>query len=348
MYEPDTDATTRSEPANAWATIADVAQLAGTSTSSASRALSGRGYVSSALRQRIMDAAKELNYIANEPARALKGVPQSVIGVVVTDLRDSFYADLTSGVMSATRAKPVIPIVLELGRNESPESLVTKLVSMRIGGAVITPNSPQLGLRLTDSRVPVVEVDRRFSRGRSDGVVVDNISAGLTVMKHLVRYGHRRIALVVDELEWSTGRDRLSAYRQSLAENQLPDRTDWVIEVSPEDHTGVARRMRQLMEGDSPPTAIIAANSSTAESVLRAARQIDLRIPDDVSLAAFDDAPWMTLTSPMITTINQHPQLLGRMAVELLLRRIAEPDAPFQTIVADAELIERGSVVAPR
>ncbi|MFE5291891.1 LacI family DNA-binding transcriptional regulator [Isoptericola sp. NPDC056618] len=329
------------------ATIKDVAELAGVSRSTASRALTGRGYVAPQVRQRVLDAAQELRYVADVMARSLKQQTSRTIGVIVSDLRNSFYAEMAAGVGAAARRAGYAMFLADDGGEVAGEvSAAERFVALRVAGVVVTPVSASVTEFLEGHGIPVVEVDRQFAAGACDAVVVDNRGAARQVTAALLAQGHRRIALFIDETDWTTGRERRAGYVEAFeAAGEELDRDLVVPSGWSTDHA--RESARRLLQSDQPPTAIFAANNVLAEGAYRAATDLGLSIPDDVSLVAFDDAPWMSLVRPGITVVAQDAGALGDAAVERLLGRIDNPSALPRTIVLPARVVQRGSTAAP-
>lgn len=329
------------------ATIKEVAELAGVSRSTASRALTGNGYVAEAVRLRVRQAASDLGYVVDAMARSLKQQSTRSIGVLVSDLRNEFYANLAAGASrQATRLGYTMILVDHQGIGEDELSAAEAFVAMRVAGVVTTPVTPDATAFLLRQRIPVVEVDRRFSEGGCDAVVVDNRSAARQAMKHLIGLGHRRVALLIDEEDWTTGRERREGYADALAAEGVDYDPDLVVPTG-WDVTDARAVALDLLASPDRPTAIFAANNVLAEGVWRAAAELGLSIPQDLSLVAFDDVPWMSMVTPGVTAIEQDAAAMGRTAVQTLLDRIADPTAGTRTVVLSAALRQRGSTAAP-
>jgi LacI family transcriptional regulator len=324
-------------------TLRDVARAAGVSQSTTSRALRSQGYVAADVKDRVHKAAAKLGYVPDVMARHLRQRVSHSIGVLVSDLRNAFYADLAAGASRAAK-KAGYSVMLIDDRLVVEEELEASeaFASMRVAGVVMTPLSARVSQYLLQQRIPVVEVDRQFATETCDAVVVDNRVASRKLTEHLLGLGHRRIALLVDELYWTTGRERVQGYELALMEAGVP--LDPALKLSVGGDVGAAQQAATdlLLAGD-PPTAIFAANNVLAEGVWRAAADLGLRLPDDLSIVSFDEAPWMTLVSPNVTTVRQDGVALGEAAVVRLLERIAAPSAPISTVVFRAEVSVRGS-----
>ncbi|WP_246857586.1 LacI family DNA-binding transcriptional regulator [Oerskovia sp. KBS0722] len=329
------------------ATIKDVAALAGVSRSTASRALTGHGYVAPGVRTKVLAAAAELRYVVDVMARNLKQQTSRTIGVLVSDLRNSFYADMASGIGASARRAGYTMFLADDGGDAVQEAeAAERFVALRVAGVVVTPVSAQIAEYLGAHGVPVIEMDRQFAAGRCDAVVVDNRAGARDVTEHLLAQGHRRIALFIDETDWTTGRERQAGYREAFERAGVPVEPDLVVS-SGWSLDNARQAARELLQGPTPPTAVFAANNVLAEGVYRAALDLEMTVPGDVSLVSFDDAPWMSMVRPGITVVAQDAAALGDAAVERLLGRIENPDAPPRTVVLPARIVNRGSTTPP-
>ncbi|MCM3658267.1 LacI family transcriptional regulator [Agromyces mediolanus] len=338
----------RGDGTSARATIKDVAAAAGVSRSTASRAMSGHGYAAPEVRDRVRAAAKELGYVVDTTARSLKQGRSRSIGVLVSDLRNSFYAELASGVgLEARRFSHSIVLVDLRGRAEDELEAAENLVASRVAGVIATPVSYQLAPFLSRLGVPLIEVDRRFDPEGTDAVVVDNRSAARDSTAHLLELGHRRVALLIDETEWTTGDERQQGYLDALGERGVKPDPQLIVHAG-WDATAAAAAAVSLLDRANRPTAVFAANNVLAEGVWRAARQLGLAIPEDLSIVGFDDAPWMSLVQPGLSARGQDTPGLGAAAVRTLLERTQDPAAPIRTVVLPTSFVDRGSTAPPR
>jgi LacI family transcriptional regulator len=330
------------------ATLKDVAEAAGVSQSTTSRALSGAGYVAPAVRDRVRATAERLGYVPHAMARSLRQQVSRSIGVVVSDLRNAFYADLAAGVAARARARGYTMMLVDgQGSAEDELSAARAFVSTRTAGVILTPVSATVSSYLISQHVPVVEVDRQYARGSCDAVVIDNHRLALRMTEHLVALGHRRVALLVDEADSTTGADRSRGYRAALQAAGLPARPDLVVAVGGD--AGAARKAAvDLLARRDRPTALLASNSLLAEGLWHAVRDLGLSVPADVSVVSFDDARWMSMVSPGVTAVAQDVVALGAAAVDRLLARLADPDDEPHTVTLEAEILPRGSTAAPR
>ena len=323
-------------------TLADLAREAGTSASTASRALSGRGYVSAPVRHRLLATADRLGYVPNASARTLKQRTSRVVGVVVSDLGNQFYAWLALGIEQTLReAGYQMAIIGDNSESSAEIEAARTFVAMHVAGVIMTPVGPAPAAVLARHGVPVVEVDRRLAGVACDAVVLDNERGARQATAHLLGAGHRRVALLVADTDWTTDAGRLAGYLRGHADAGVPVDERLILRVA--FHAADAEdRIGALLDAGRP-TAVFAGNNTLAESAWRVLRQRGLRLPDDVSLVAFDDVPWMRMVDPQITAVAQPTVEMGRRAAALLLRRATHPAAPPSVERLQPALVLRGS-----
>lgn len=323
-------------------TLADVAREAGTSASTASRALSGRGYVAPHVKKRLLATADRLGYVPNLSARTLKQRTSRVVGVVVSDLGNQFYAALAAGIEQTLREAGYQ--MLLLGDNsDAGEELtgVRTFLSMRAPGVIMTPASNSAADLLVARGTPVVEVDRRLATSSCDAVVIDNERGARDAVEHLLQLGHRRIALLMAKTTWTTDAGRLQGYRAALTRAAVKIDRRLIVKIATH-APDVPARIAAVLD-EQRPTAIFAANNQLAEQAWQLLRARKLAIPRDVSLVAFDDVPWMGMVQPAITAVGQPTFEMGRRAALLLLRRLDDPTCGRTVEVLEPRLVVRGS-----
>ena len=327
-------------------TLADIAREAGTSASTASRALSGRGYVSAGARDRLLAAAERLGYVPNASARTLKQRTSRVVGVVVSDLRNQFYARLAAGIEQTLRAADYQMVLLS-DNSESGEELAgaRTFLAMRAPGVIMTPVGDDASALLARHGVAVVEIDRLLSKIPCDGVVIDNEQGGRIATDHLLELGHRRIALLVAATDWTTDTGRVLGFRAAHRDAGVPVDERLILPIEPE-AADVDSRIATLLD-EQRPTAIFAANNVLAEQAWHVLRRRGRSLPEDVSLVAFDDMPWMTMVDPGITTVAQPIDEMGSRATHLLVRRVDDPLCEPTVEWLEPTLVVRGSTGPP-
>jgi LacI family transcriptional regulator len=330
--------------------ITDVARLAGVSTATASRVLSASTYaVSTSARARVLDAARTLDYVPNALARGLHKSYIPVVGVIVHDITDPYFAEVVRGVEDG--ASPGGSLVITCSSDRIPEretSYVRLLRSMR-AAAVIFAGSGLDDAEQNEEIAKHVAAMRGYGAGvvrlspHSDGdadVGVDNAAGIAGVVAALVAQGHRHIAFLAGPTSLYVARERLRGYRQGLAAAGLP--FDDRLVVSTGFHRdGGALAVDHLLAGDAPFTAIACANDLLAIGALERLAARGVRIPDEVSVAGFDDIPTAAMTTPPLTTVRLPLHEIGRKGAAFAEALVAG-DTPTREILP-TELILRGS-----
>ena len=330
------------------ATIGDVARLAGVSVSTAGRALSGNGYAKQETRRRVQAAAEELGYVPNHIARSLRSRTTKMVGLLIADVENTFYSVIAKNVESVL--KETGNHVVLCNHNDDPKEeseYLTLLESMGVDGLIITPTPQNRRAleRLQNKGMIIVQIDRRVNGLRSDAIVVDNQRVSAQAVTHLIDRGHTRIGILTGPTRVTTAKERLAGYQSALAEHDLPFRPELVRAGSfQRDHA--VQDATSLIRSELRPTALFATNNILGEACVQALTAHRLRIPEDMSLLAFDDLPWMTLMTPHVSTVRQPIADMARSAADLLRRRLGGGDHNPTTVVFDAELVPRDSVGA--
>jgi LacI family transcriptional regulator len=327
-------------------TLADLARAAGTSASTASRALSGRGYVSAEARDRLLAAADRLGYVPNASAQTLRQRTSRVVGVVVSDLGNQFYALLASGIEQVLREAGYLMMLLG-DNSESAEELAAArtFMAMRAPGVIMTPVGHEATALLVDHGVAVVEIDRHVAGVPCDAVVINNEAGGREATSHLLQVGHRRIGLLVVDTEWTSDTGRVKGYRAAHEAAGVPVDERLIVRIG--FHAPDAQARIGSLLDEERPTALFAANNLLAEQAWNVVRKRGLRLPGEISLVGFDDVPWMSMVEPGITVVAQPTVEMGVRAAQLLLRRFADPACEPQVECLEPTLVTRGSTAAP-
>lgn len=308
-------------------TLKDIAASVDVSRSTVSRALSGRGYVSPDVRRAIARAVDDLGYVPDRKARDLRRGSTRDIGVVVSNLRDTFYSELATSIETTLREREYHMILMTDGGVEATQAAVVEsLASMRVAGVIMTPVSRVPVQRLRRHDIRIVQADRVVPGERTDAVVGGNERGARDATTHLLELGHRHIALLIDEVVWTTGRGRLRGYRRARQAWGL-GADDELVAFAPGSVGEAADHVGSLLDAHSEVTAIVAANGLLAEAAFTRLQERRTRVPDDISLVAYDDVPWMSMVRPTITAVTQHTSAIGRACAELLVSSLEDDSA---------------------
>jgi LacI family transcriptional regulator len=310
--------------------------------------MSGQGYVAEPVRERVRAAATRLGYVPDAVARSLRHRSTRAVGVLISDLRNPFYADLAVGVEGTLRARGYHMILANSdGLDDEEQAAATLFQASRVAGVVLAPVSARATRQLVDAGVAVVEVDRQLAPGECDAVLVENEAGAFAATRHLLELGHRRIALLLGELGWMTATERLAGYRAALASHGVAF-DEALVPRSSFSPADAARVTAELLDRQRDVTAIFATSNVLAEGAIAEIQRRGRRIMTDLSLVAFDDVPWMRLMHPPISAVAQPTIALGQAAAELLLDRL-DGTAPAEPVVRRLEtsLVLRGSTGRP-
>ena len=311
-------------------TIADVAARAGVSTATVSRVLAGIGRASPATRQRILEAARDLDYRPSGIARSLKRRETRTLGLIVTDIENPFFPQLVRTVEDAAREAGYAVLLCNAADDPEREAAYLDiLVERRVDGVIIAASS--LGRRhrewLRDPPLPVVVVNGLPPGIEVPAVASDNHAGGRMAAEHLLGLGHRRLGFLMAPPRNIDAPDRLAGALAAMAGAGLgPD----ALAVATGD-AGVAggdRAMRELLADAPDVTGVFAYNDLMAIGAIRAVRACGRRVPDHVSVIGFDDVDLAAYTEPPLTTIAQAIPEMGRWAFDSLARQLGIGGAP--------------------
>jgi len=304
--------------------------MAGVSISTVSHVLNGTRAVPEPTRARVLEAIDAIGYMPNAIARSLKRAESRTLGLLIGDIGNPYFTDVVHALEAGARSAGYTIVLSDIGEDPEREMAALRaLIGQRVGGLILAPSAVGGVAAIAYARrhkVPVVQIDR-VAVPECDYVVARNSADMRRLVRHLASLGHRRIGLLTGVAGLSTSRERATGYRAGLRDAGLP--VDPTLMISGDFRMEPARQATHaLMERAAPPTAIVAGNNLMALGAMRALHERGCRVPADVALASFDDFEWADLFQPRLTTIAQPCRRIGEVAMELLLARIAAPDAP--------------------
>lgn len=321
-------------------TLKMVAERAGVSVNTVSRAINNKSDINEETKKRVLKVAQELGYVQNATAVALRTKKTRTLGVVIADNRNPFYAEVLNGIEEAAREKNYHIILANTQRDyQKEEEAINLLLAKRVDGLLITPVQDRNDdiKNLIEANIPFVIVGRDFKNIEVDAVYNDEVKGGFLATKYLIKKGHKRIALINGFLHKSPARGRLEGYKKALKEYGIPF-DDSLVSVGDIDVKDGYERTKQLLEKGLNFTAIFAYNDMMAFGAMRAIKEKGLRIPEDIGLVGYDDIPFSSLISPSLTTIRLKKQELGVESLKLLLFRINVSRKKTKKIMLDVEL----------
>lgn len=330
---------TRTQPV----TVAAVAERARVSAMTVSRVINGSGQVTPATRRRVERAIDQLGYVPNLLARSLVVHRLGLIALVVGDITHPWFTALAHTIDVAAHQGDLTLIVSNTGDDLERERVhLARLSALRVDGVVISPASDAsaANLRLLQRQhIPFVLIDRAVPGVRADVVRGESVESARLATAHLVAHGHARLAVISGPRDVTTAQERVQGFAAAVRDAQLSGAV--VVHDSFTQEAGY-RRGRALLRRRLRPTAILAANSFIAMGVLRAASELQLRVPDDVALVTFDDAE-AGAVEPFLTCVEQPTAEIGVRALDALRRRLDGGDAAPQEVVLPCALRIRAS-----
>jgi LacI family transcriptional regulator len=330
-------------------TQADVARLAGVSRATVSYVISGRAKddisITEETRQRVLQAIERLGYQPDASAQSLRRGSTRTIGLLIPDLHNPHYWQIVRGVEEEVASQGYDLLFNSTSLNpERERECVRALLRRRIDGLILLLTYPTTLLEearaLIRPRSPLVLLG---SAAQDMDTVLPSHGQGATqLMAHLLELGHRRIGLVLGVATPELGADRLAAYQSALHDHGLPVDETLIERCGSALDDGYQASWR-LLQRQPRPTAIVVINDLLAIGALRAAADLGLRVPAEVSVASFDDIEVAAYLCPPLTTVRVNAEEMGTTAARLLFARLHDPERPPQHIRLPAQLVVRGS-----
>lgn len=331
-------------------TIKDVAALAGVSFTTVSHVLNDTRPVSADARRRVLAAVEEIGYLPSAVARSLRKSETKIVGVLVPNVQNPFFAELVCGVEEACRLAGYSVFLCNSDNDpKRQQQYMRTLLEKRVDGLLLSSagDSDALARIFKHASVPSVTVDRMVPGARADRVAVHNQAGALAAVQHLLKLGHTRIACISGPAEFEVSQERAEGWRQAQREAGLSPNEDWLLE-SDFSSAGGYETARQLLRHHPEVTALFAANDLMAIGALRAVAEAGRRVPEDFSIVGFDDIELAGFVHPALTTVGCSIKELGREAGRVLIERIENAGAPLKDVLLSPRLVVRQSTAAPR
>jgi LacI family transcriptional regulator len=334
-------------------TIYEVAERADVSIATVSRALQGKGNLRPETRDRVLRAADELGYVPSATARELATKRSYVLGLAFPDLDDPgvedghetlLYSDeVIRGMERAARAAGYAVLIAATHRTSDP-GFVVSLATRTDGMVVLSRTIPAEQLEQLSRRVPVVLLAGPRDPDRLDHVSVANAQGSAAVTEHVVRtHGHQDVAFVGGPADSPDAAARFEGHRWALGAAGMAVPEEPAAAGDFTEASGARAVERLLARSDTPPRALVCANDQMAVGAMAALARAGLSVPGEVAVTGFDDIQLSRIVTPGLTTVHQPMRRLGACAVELLLRRIDDPDAGPDAVVLATQLVVRAS-----
>jgi len=328
-------------------TLKDVAAKAGVSTATVSHVLNNTRFVSDELRATVLRAVEATGYYRNDLARGLRRGKTGIIGLMIPDNSNPFFAEMARIVENRGFASGYSVILCNSAGDPTRESAyISALISKQIDGLIFIAahsKGPHL-MALRQRNIPLVIVDRDLQLSFADTILVNNETGGYLATKYLIDLGHRKIACISGPSDVTPSADRVKGYYRALQEAGIEIRDSYLTSGGFQYQGGQAAMAKLLASGDNL-SAVFACNDLMALGALSQARLASVRVPEDISIMGFDDIQYASIVTPALSTIAQPVDEVAASAVDMLVERIQNKvrDTEARCIVFGTRLIIRDS-----
>lgn len=328
-------------------TIKDIAKIAEVSHTTVSRALRQHPALPQSTITRIRKIADELGYVPSAAAQSLKTNRSRLVGVMVHRIADPFFAEVLDGIQDVLQREDYNLFLVSPGKNlEYEAAAIEALIKQRIEGIIICStsiNETDLN-RLEEAGIPSVVAHNPTLDTRDFAIYHDDFYGGTVMVNHLIELGHEDIAFIGHAQGGRVSQERQNGYETALLQAGIPVREAYIVQAENDDFEGGFHAALQLM--DYKPTAIFCYNDLIAIGALQALQQANLHVPNDCSVAGFDNIALSGFVRPAITTFDQPKYQLGVEAATMLLSRLDTVDQTEEILLLRGNIVIRDSTAA--
>ncbi|MFN3343169.1 MAG: LacI family DNA-binding transcriptional regulator [Flavobacteriales bacterium] len=335
-------------------TLEDIAKSLGVSKTLVSLILNNKAKehgISPDTVDRVLKKVKEMNYMPNQAARGLRTGKTNLIGLIVADISNPFYARISRAIEDLAWKKDYHLMVCSSDEDPEKEAQLVRILreKMQVEGLIISPTTDNVEVfrDLKRMEFPFVLIDRNYPKFSCNSVVVDNIRSSQSAVKHLIDSGAKRVALLtLSPAHISTLSERQEGYKLALKEAGIPFEDDLVREVPFSDiKSSVKKTLQDWLKAKQPIDAVFCANNHLAVAVLETISDLGLRIPYDLRMVSFDDVDVFKFSYPPVSAVAQPIEDIGTRAMEILFNNINDRTSreSVEHVVLPAELVIRRS-----
>jgi len=330
-------------------TIRDVAKKAGVSPTTVSRVLTGKsiGQMQEKTKKKVLKAIKELEYIPNKYARALKQQKTGVIGVLIPDISDIFFSSIVRGIEKIAYQNKYSVVVCDSGNSvEKEENYIDILLQEMVEGLIFIPSSRKSDKvkKLIERKIVVVLVDRELDNFDLPVVICNDFDGSYKLTKYLVDLGYKTIGFIKGSPEVTTAEERYRGYMQALKDNNIGCNQAYVKQGMYTFESGY-KAAREYLKMKHLPQAIIAANDLMAIGAIRLFERFRFKIPSDIGIAGFGDVIFAKLMNPRLTTIRIPAFQMGQEATKILFNLLKGKSIRKTRRVIETKLIKGNSCI---
>lgn len=326
-------------------TIKTIAEKAGVSKATVSYVINNKAGVGEETREKVLKIIDDLNYKPNSVARGLAGQSTEMIGLIIPDITDMFYADIIRGVeLVANKLDYTINLCTTHGEEAKEKKMLEYFSSGRVDGIILMVYGVdnKLLVELKERRIPFVLIDYSQNQDQFCNIVIDNYWGGYKAADYLIGLNHKKIAYIHGIKDNIDDQKRFSGFKEAMAENDLMINKKY-IEYGAYTRKGGYQAAKELLSRAELPTAVFAANDQMAIGVINAIQEEGLSVPEDISVIGFDDIEASRLMSPGLTTIRQPTYEMGKLAAEKIFSELKDEESCKENINLKAKLVIRES-----
>lgn len=327
------------------ANIQQVAQKAGVSVATVSRILNGNTSVSPKTRVKVEDAIEELNYEPSMLGRNLRNSETRLLLVLIPSISNPFYTEIINGIEDTAISKDYNILLCDTDSNPQRENIYFNMIKKKLADGVISMDPAINRDRLNElsNKHPIIQCSEYTEGGSIPYVSIDNKTAAYQGVKHLIKLGHEKIALVNSDETFLYARERRYGYEKALKEFDLPIKEEWIYHTQQLGFENGQQAIKKFLQLNDPPTAVFTVSDILAIGALKEINSQGLQVPNDMAVVGFDKIMFSNMTNPTLTTIAQPMYKMGCYAANMLIEKIKGNSV--ESIILDYELVIRESTM---
>lgn len=332
-------------------TIRDIAKKAGVSRSTVSRVLTDNPNVNTDTRNKVKKIIEENMYQPSYIARGLAQGRINLIALIISDIRNPFYSELTWIIGNILSKNDFIVALFDTENDYENESVYLKTAKQYGFAGVIMVSameSNNLMSIINSMDCPIILLNRYINSFEGDIVIIDDFQGGYTATRHLIELGHTKIGMLTGDVNYYNQRDRYRGYTSALQAFDIERRNDYIKHGNLDLQSGYDYGLSLLKMGSERPTAVFAANDVAAIGIMETLKKNGLSIPEDISIVGFDDIPLASTYGINLTTVRYPYDQMGQKAAELILEKVKNDKAQYNKIILNPSLIIRGTTSAAK
>ena len=330
-------------------TIKDIAEKMGLHYTTVSKALNNHPRISSKTKAKILAMAKEMDYHPNTVAQSFKRQRSKTIGVIVPIIQNDFFSSVISGIEAIIYDAGYTLMISQSNESYQREALhINTFVSNQVAGVLIAisreTNSIDHFATLKRRGVKLVMFDRILDNNQDNSVTVNDYHGAFEIVTHLIKSGYKKIAHLGGSIEISVGKNRLQGYIDALKNNKITLDKQLIIHGGFDEQHG-KNAIEKLINANGKPDAVFCVNDPVAVGAYHAIKSFGFRIPQDIAVAGFGNNMLSSYLDPPLTTVNQSPFVIGKIAAQMILKLISknDEDPGLHQEIVKTELIIRKS-----